>query len=135
MQAARRERADALLTLDRHGARDWDGTVAAAKEWLRKEPEAGQAYQLLADAHYQSRRYREAAEAHDRAAGLRWIPPLTLYNAACSWALAGEPDRALQDLERGFATGFINDRSSVAADPDFASIRQDPRFRKLVEAQ
>jgi acetyl esterase/lipase len=135
MQAARRERGEMLRTVDRHAAHDWEGTVAAAREWLRKEPEAGQAYSLLGDAHYQSRRYREAGEAYERAGGLRWMPALTLYNAACSWALAGESDRALQDLERALATGFITDRNSVAADPDFASLREDPRFRKLVEGR
>lgn len=87
------------------------------------------------DAYYQTRRYRGAGEAYDRAAGLRWMPALTFYNAACSWALAGESDRALQDLERAFATGFLTNRASVAADPDFASVREDPRFKKLVAPQ
>ena len=133
MQAARRERAEMLRAVQRHAVRDWDGTAAAAQEWLQKEPEAAQAYQLLGDAHYHGRRYREAAQAYDRAGAMFYMPALTLYNAACSWALAGESERALQDLEKAFATGFIQDRNAVASDPDLVSVRQDPRFKKLVE--
>ena len=133
MQAAWRERADMARAVNRHAARDWEGTAAAAQEWLKKEPMAAQAYALLGDAHYNTRRFREAAEAYDRAGAMYYQPAISHYNGACSWALAGESERALQDLEKAFATGFIRDRNAVANDPDLTSVRQDPRFKKLVE--
>jgi hypothetical protein len=89
---------------------------------------------VLADARYQLKRFCEAAEDYEKAGTLGWAPALTFYNAACSWALAGDKDRALVNLEKGFATGFVVDRGAARRDP-VASLREDPRFQKLTETQ
>ncbi|HSQ60900.1 MAG TPA: hypothetical protein VLT84_10805 [Acidobacteriota bacterium] len=132
-QAGHRARADQRRAVDRHAARDWEGTLAATEAWRRREAGAGQAFHLAGDALYQLRRYREAAESYERAGSLRWYPFITHYNAGCSWALAGDRDRALAALERAVATGFYRDRRPIANDPDLATLKQDPRFLKLVE--
>jgi adenylate cyclase len=57
-----------------------------------------------------------------------------LYNLACTYAgEANDPERALQILERVFdrLTG-ITMLKHIEIDPDFKSIRQRPRFRKLL---
>ncbi|HEU4333905.1 MAG TPA: hypothetical protein VFT32_05365 [Candidatus Eisenbacteria bacterium] len=132
-QAGHGARADQRRAVDRHAARDWEGTLAATAAWREREPEAAQSFHLAGDAYYQLRRYREAAESYDRAGTLRWYPFITLYNAGCSWALAGDRERALAALERAVATGFYQNRRGIADDPDLVSLRDDPRFRKLVE--
>jgi adenylate cyclase len=132
-QSGHRARAEQRRAVDRHAARDWEGTLAATAAWREREPEAAQAFHLAGDALYQLRRYRDAAESYDRAGTLRWYPFITLYNAGCSWALAGDRERALGALERAVATGFYQDRRAIANDPDLISVRDDPRFRKLVE--
>ena len=134
MQRARGLRAPQVRTFARSAAQDWEGTLAAATDWLAREPESGMAFQMTADAQYRLRRYREAAEAYERAASLRWQAATTFYNAACSWALAGERERALTSLERAVETGFITNRAAIAADPDLVSLKADPRFLKLVES-
>lgn len=134
MQAARGARAEQRLLVERHAARDWDGAIAAAKALLEKEPRQPQAWQLMGDAHYNLRQYRESAENYDRAGESGYNAAFSYYNAGCAWALAGERDRALTSLERAVATGFLTNRRGMADDPDLASLKDDPRFQKLVQA-
>lgn len=65
----------------------------------------------------------------------RWYPGFTRYNAACAWALLGDKEHAITSLEAAVSSGFTFNRQVIAADPDFASIKEDPRFRRIVEAQ
>ena len=56
---------------------------------------------------------------------------MLLYDLACFESLAGEPEEALAHLARSVELdpGL---RAGAAADSDFDSIRQDPRFAALV---
>jgi dienelactone hydrolase len=126
-------RAEQRAAVDRHAARDWEGTLAAAKAWLAKESTQAQGWMLMGDAHYNLRQFREAGENYDRAGNAGYYPGFAFYNAGCSWALAGDRDRALISVEKAVGTGFISDRRAMANDPDFASIKDDPRFVKLME--
>ncbi|HEU4723810.1 MAG TPA: hypothetical protein VFU59_00795, partial [Candidatus Eisenbacteria bacterium] len=133
MQAARAVRDLQRRTVERHGLRDWEGTIAAGAAWLEQEPSAAQGRHLMGDAYYNLRRYREAAESYERAGDAGWNVAVTFYNGACAWALAGDSDRAIRNLEKALATGFITDRRPIPADPDFATVKDDPRFRRLIE--
>jgi len=59
--------------------------------------------------------------------------PDTLYNVACSYALMGEADHALDCLERASLRGM-----SIAEwaenDSDLSSLRETPRFQSLMES-
>ena len=59
--------------------------------------------------------------------------PDTLYNVACSYALMGEADQALDCLERAALRGM-----SIAEwaenDSDLSSIHETPRFQSLMES-
>lgn len=54
------------------------------------------------------------------------------YNAACLFALEGRAERAMDLIEEAIARGFSN-RDWFEKDPDLASLRQEPRFRALME--
>ncbi|MGD2217389.1 MAG: tetratricopeptide repeat protein [Gemmatimonadales bacterium] len=54
------------------------------------------------------------------------------YNVACLYALEGEVDRAMDCLEDAIRVGFGN-RGWIEQDPDLASIREHPRFQRLLE--
>lgn len=56
----------------------------------------------------------------------------TLYNAACFHALAGEPEQALDLLERAISTGE-GFPEWIAHDDDLASLRHLPRYHALIE--
>lgn len=56
----------------------------------------------------------------------------TLYNIACIYALSGETGRALDVLEKTVRNGFGH-KEWMENDPDFASLRSEPRFQELMK--
>ncbi|MBK8180730.1 MAG: hypothetical protein IPK67_17920 [Planctomycetes bacterium] len=85
--------------------------------------------------------YRARAGRRDEArALLRQMPesPFNAYNLACTHALLGDRERALEYLARelrpgGRSPGAIErQRVWARTDPDLAALRDDPRFRELV---
>jgi len=84
-------------------------------------------------------RARSGAEPEARAL-LRTIQPGpgTWYNLACTHALLGDVDEALEylrsELEQNHSSSESRARQQewAAEDPDLASLRDDPRFRRLV---
>ena len=57
--------------------------------------------------------------------------PAVWYNVACMYACMGETERALAYLEKSIGSG-TGGREWTKHDPDFDSIRDDPRFQALV---
>jgi TolB-like protein/Tfp pilus assembly protein PilF len=55
-----------------------------------------------------------------------------LYNVACVYARIGQKDEAIDCLERAVKSGF-GLREWLEHDPDFASVRDDPRFRAILD--
>jgi adenylate cyclase len=55
----------------------------------------------------------------------------TLINGACLRARLGRKEEALDLLERVFARGW-GKRDWIEHDPDYESLRDDPRFRRLL---
>jgi Flp pilus assembly protein TadD len=55
-----------------------------------------------------------------------------MYNLACSYALKGDRQPGLDWLEKSINAGF-DDNTKVEADPDIASLRSEPRFKKIQE--
>jgi non-specific serine/threonine protein kinase len=59
--------------------------------------------------------------------------PYTRYYIAALHALNGDPDLAFESLERSFASLGAPNRVRAPLDPDFESLRGDPRFQALVD--
>jgi adenylate cyclase len=57
--------------------------------------------------------------------------PMVFYNAACTFAVLEEHDRAIDLLERAVQLGW-GDRAWMANDSDLASLRDKPRFQALL---
>jgi len=80
----------------------------------------------------------QVAEARAALADLR-VTPANYYNLACTWALLGERELALDYLARDFAEVRTQEgarerqRTWAASDPDLESLRGDPRFDALVK--
>ena len=54
------------------------------------------------------------------------------YNLACALAYRRDPAAALEELETAVSFGFRNAKA-IEEDGDFRQIKDDPRFRKIVE--
>jgi adenylate cyclase len=74
-----------------------------------------------------------AAEFAERALALRPDQFAAIYNAACAFALIGERERALGLVERFRESGWGN-LDWIAEDPDLDSIRDEPRFKAVMQA-
>jgi uncharacterized Ntn-hydrolase superfamily protein len=76
-------------------------------------------------------RYGEGVALLRKALAARGEDAVLLYDLACFESLAGEPEQALAHVTRSVELdpGL---RAGAAADSDFDSIRQDPRFAALV---
>ena len=55
----------------------------------------------------------------------------TLYNVACAYVGAGEPERALDALDRAVGTGRGN-RKWLEHDTDLDPLRASPRFQEIL---
>ena len=55
-----------------------------------------------------------------------------LYNIACLYSVAGRTKQALDLLERAVQNGFGH-REWIEHDPDFVTLREQPRFRALID--
>jgi len=76
----------------------------------------------------------------ERERGLDWLKQAlemepdenwVLYNVACGYTLAGEPERALELLERAVGRGFIH-KEWIDNDADVEALHTHPRFRELI---
>ncbi|MFK8104853.1 MAG: DUF6624 domain-containing protein [Saprospiraceae bacterium] len=91
----------------------------SAKEWL-----------TLADEKYQNKEYKASAEAFEKAFALQPPTSSALYNAACSWALAGEQNKGLDQLEKSVAAGWTN-LAWMKKDSDLESLRGTTRWKTI----
>jgi beta-lactamase regulating signal transducer with metallopeptidase domain/tetratricopeptide (TPR) repeat protein len=101
----------------------WSRTPTNGSEWYER------AYDL-----YRADRYEDAAVAFRRAAEEGHDPAKSLYNAACSYALLGDANRAIPALSEAINAGW-DDVDKIADDSDFDPIRSDPRFARAVRDQ
>lgn len=143
----------ALFSLP-HAARSQANTAppdpaAAAADSLEKSGQhaaAMRAYQAIAARHPDEARYwyalgvsasgakedAEAAEAFERAGNLN-KNAFAYYNAAAMHARMGHSDQAFAMIDKSIKAGLIRP-DFLESDPDFASIRSDPRYGSALAA-
>lgn len=115
---------DRRQTWAKHGRR---GDPRWARDW---SPEVDPAYDLFALEPMRAREYGEARRLLEAALKTNlegWRLATALYHLACTEALAGDHDAALEHLAEAIAAD-PNLLETAQTDDDFASIRDDPRF-------
>lgn len=75
--------------------------------------------------------YHRALQADLLLVRLRPDRPIPWYNLACSSALLGMTDKAFAALERALRLGY-SPIAHLRRDPDLNSLRDDPRFARLL---
>jgi adenylate cyclase len=98
---------------------------------LQLDPDDARALQLGAGTAAIIGRREHALDLAARALRARPDEFGTAYNLACAYAVLGERDKAIDMLERAARQGGGN-LGWIRQDPDFDSLRDDPRFVRLV---
>jgi len=129
--AAAAERAEARRL---HQAQEWEASMAACERLLERNPGDGWAHYALAFARLRTNDFGGSAAEFDRAGELGFNIAVCAYNAACAFALGGKKDLAFDRLRQARLRGF-RDREQVLSDPDLASLRDDPRWKALLEGR
>lgn len=82
---------------------------------------------------YHNKQYRESGQRYDESFRQPATQPTAgdFYNAACSWALAGEPTKAFQDLDRATLAGWDN-VAHLKTDSDLAALHADKRWQPML---
>jgi tetratricopeptide (TPR) repeat protein len=112
--------------------KDWEAAERAFEQIALREPGNGLAWARLGHIRYNRQNLRGALAAVEQAERLGFDPPTMRYDLACLHALLGNRDQALEFLDRAVASGF-RDLALLREDKDLDSLRDDSRFRRIVE--
>src|ERR1044071_1957723 len=99
---------------------------------LQLHPDDVRAVYLGSGALYGLGENARALEWAERALSMDPEEAAVLYNVACTYAVLNETDKALNCLEKAFRQGFGH-KEWIEKDPDFSSVRNHPRFKRLME--
>jgi adenylate cyclase len=108
--------------------------ISRARKQLELNPSDVRALSLGSGTLYDLGEKKEAFEWIEKSMELYPDDAGTLFNGACLYAKAGYNDKALSMLERAFARGYGN-KAWIEQDPDYDSIRNEPRFKALLALQ
>ena len=86
----------------------------------------------VARAAYDNKQFAQSAAAYSKATALAPSQWWHAFNAACSYALAGDKELAFQFLVQAVDAKF-HDATSMEKDTDLISLHDDPRWPALVE--
>ena len=78
-------------------------------------------------------RVDEGLAMAERAMALAPTDSSVIHNAMCAYAHAGETEKAIELLERRMEHAGTIYREWIEHDPDFDSVRDDPRFVAVME--
>ena len=106
--------------------------IRRAERILVLNPTDGRALSLGSGALCADGQHTRALAWSKRSLELYPTDPSTLMNGACLQAKMGHKEEALDLLERVFARGW-GKRDWVEHDPDYEILRDDPRFKVLLE--
>jgi serine/threonine protein kinase/tetratricopeptide (TPR) repeat protein len=138
-------------------ARQYDNAIKECRKILKIDPTFGRAYGDMASLYEESKRYPEAIAAYQKSLELsgagadeiarmrhayqqegikgwrRWSMSrdTRMSNFAADYAVLGERDRAFEYLERAYVERD-GDLIFLKTDPDFDSLRSDPRYADLL---
>jgi Flp pilus assembly protein TadD len=100
---------------------------------LRHNPSDTAVLELLGGLYTRQGRIADGLRVDRRLVRLQPDNATAHYNLACSLALMKRTAAALRTLRRAVALGY-HDLEFMAEDPDLASLRKHPEFRRLLVA-
>ncbi len=106
--------------------------IGLAKAVLSVQPRHVGALLSLGTALTHLGRHKESLEADLRTVELLPDDATARYNLACSYSNLGRIPEALDALDKSIDLGY-RDFPYLLQDPDLENVRQDPRFRALLD--
>ncbi|MFD2201052.1 DUF6624 domain-containing protein [Shivajiella indica] len=85
-----------------------------------------------ADQSYKEEKYSESAEIYQNAFKIKEGSAYQYYNAACSFALSGNKELALNYLSKSTDKGWMNVKH-LKRDKDLASLHDEPEWERILE--
>jgi len=112
-------------------ANEYPEAAAAYGEYVKTHPDDAEAWLRLGISQAHGSNPGDAAATLEKARSLGADTPVDLYNLACGYALLGDPEKAIDYLDRSVSAGY-GIRSRIAADDDLASLRSHERYQKVL---
>jgi tetratricopeptide (TPR) repeat protein len=109
-----------------------DFQVAFCENILAKTPEHVEALALLGEAYTARGEIEKGLQTDLRLSQLKPCSGIVHYNLACSYALMGKNNEAVDALRRALELGYA-DREHLCNDTDLQSLHDDPRYLSLLE--
>src|SRR5262249_55282307 len=106
--------------------------VQLAEKHLQLHPDDARALYLGGGALCRLGDPARGLEGAQRALALGQEEPVTLYNVACLYALQGQPEPALDCLEKAVKHGFAH-KEWIEHDSDLLSLHSHSRFQELLK--
>ena len=110
----------------------WSEAAAAYETVIKNEPKNANAWYQLGSARYQLKNYRESAAAFEKNVEIA-NNGFAMYNLACVYALMGDKDKAIEWLSKSADNPTMLKPAINFADPDLASVKDDPAFKAIEE--
>jgi len=125
--------AGAQVTTRRRQSNDeLDFEIAFFERILKRLPNSVDVLMALGNNYTERGLFEKGLGIDQRLCRLRPTDPIIHYNLACSFAIVGKVDQAIETLEHAVALGY-HDCSYLQRDPDLDGIRRDPRYKALIE--
>jgi adenylate cyclase len=105
--------------------------LQVVEKHVQMYPDDSRALLFGATQHLQAGNRGKCLEWVARALAITPDEPITFYNAACNYSLAGEVENAISCLEKAITSGMAQ-RDWIEHDSDLDPVRQHPRFQALL---
>ncbi len=128
---AETEQSEARPTRKRQSNEDLDFEIAFYERILKRLPHSLDVLMALGNDYTERGLIEKGLGIDQRLCRLRPADPVIHYNLACSYALVGKVDQALQTLDHAITLGY-HDSTYLQRDPDLEGVRSDPRFKALL---
>ncbi|MFL6213291.1 MAG: protein kinase domain-containing protein [Blastocatellia bacterium] len=102
---------------------------------IELDQKMGAAYLRLGQTEEAKRHFTSGIKRYEELRARGSADPFTHYYMANLYALAGDADQTLKYLHRAIAELRDVNVTRARIDPDFDSLRDDPRFQKLIEGE
>jgi ketosteroid isomerase-like protein len=113
-------------------AQEWVEAAVAYQRLVKENPNDSVAWHRLGTSQIYLRQLQDAIKSLEQAIKVGGGAALDFYNLACAFALTGERDKALDNLEKAINAGFT-DRRQYETDSDLDSLRETGRFKELLK--